>query len=647
MSAGIEIPVSQMSDEQLVLSQTERVREVAWRTINYASDHITDKSKHQQEKELLVRDCEKKFLSIIEPLRLEKENLVKKYNRISDENKDLQRRCATYEVNIRLVQERNKMIIENLRLKEKDYKKRLRHVKKLSSELSDYRSGRKNPASSIDEETVRKRIEQAKYEISSAKDQKYKELEMRFEEYKTKVELENRSRNENVVTDKNDLEGLLRERDAHTLLAESALKDKRDIELKLASMEAKYKSERKNIDAIEENCNQLRALTEEQRTIIDSLRLELSDGEIERRQLHNEVMELRGNIRVYCRLRPMLGNEVHNDSTKNKSLFESHTVGRGLHLFKPQELIKQPSEQTKHTFTFDRFFRDTESQEEVFKDVSSMVQSALDGYRVCIFAYGQTGSGKTHTMFGSVENPGIIPRSLHQVFNHSKRLEREGWKLTLKASFLEIYNDVVRDLLGTEALDNNEVKGKCVITYDKERKESSVTNLSCIDVASKEEIDRLIEKSMKNRATASTKSNDQSSRSHSVFRLKVEGYNERSEENLVGMLNLIDLAGSERLKKSGAEGARQKEAVEINKSLSSLGNVIAALRAGSSHVPYRNSQLTYFLQDSLGGDCKTLMFLNLSPARHSHGESLSSLRFAEKVNSCTTGVATRNARMSV
>ncbi|OSX72837.1 hypothetical protein BU14_0401s0008 [Porphyra umbilicalis] len=388
-----------------------------------------------------------------------------------------------------------------------------------------------------------------------------------------------------------------------------------------------------------------------------SLRRQSLDDEVERRRLHNQVQELKGNIRVYCRVRPLLlkGAGVGDaaggaGATSASGVFKYHSRGRGIDAVKPGD---GPATSAtgglppvgKWSFAFDRVFDGSASQGDVFAEVSEMVQSALDGFRVCIFAYGQSGSGKTHTMLSSANGDelGVIPRAVSQIFDHTERMAADGWKFELKASFMEVYNEQVRDLLGAADEDPNV---KYDVKFDAATKLCWVTNLTTATVNSREEVDNVIQTSLNNRSTASTRSNERSSRSHCVFRLHIAGANNHGG-NVSGLLNLIDLAGSERVKVSGAAGARMREAQAINKSLSALGDVIAALANKDKHIPFRNSKLTYFLQDSLGGDSKTLMFVNLSPSSAHFSESLCSLRFAQKVNACEIGRAGKSGRVSL
>jgi kinesin family member C1 len=284
-------------------------------------------------------------------------------------------------------------------------------------------------------------------------------------------------------------------------------------------------------------------------------------------------------------------------------------------------------------FEFDRVFDPTAKQEEIFEEVSQLVQSALDGYKVCLFSYGQTGSGKTHTMLGEGNGDarGIIPRAVAKIVQASQQNAHKGWSYTMHASYVEIYNEQVRDLLrpGSDHSDKHSIVHKNGVT--------EVSNVQREVVDSVESAAALVRRASAARAVEATQMNAVSSRSHTIFMLYITGEHASSGSSLTGCLNLVDLAGSERVGRSGAEGARLKEACAINKSLSSLGDVFAALAAKQSHVPYRNSKLTYLLQPCLGGDGKTLMFVNINPETSSTEETMCSLKFASQVNAVQLG----------
>ena len=387
----------------------------------------------------------------------------------------------------------------------------------------------------------------------------------------------------------------------------------------------------------------LKARIEERDRRIAELEALMLQGEIARRQMHNRIQELRGNIRVYVRTRPFLPG----DGNQTEPSIDACPDGESLS-------IVDHRGGGDHSFKFDKVFRPSSGQDAVFEEVSDFVQSALDGYHVCLFSYGQTGSGKTHTMQGSGNGAmrGIIPRAVEKILEQAKNLQTQKWGFNMTASFLEIYNEELKDLLGSMNADGNK-GGKLAIKRDREGK-SFVENLTevTIDTADSlsgmQQLDTLMECAARSRSVASTKMNAQSSRSHSVFMLHLRGYNEDSGAHVHGALNLCDLAGSERLDRSGAgtDAARLRETQAINKSLSCLGDVFNALATGSSHVPYRNSKLTYLLQDCLSGDGKALMFVNLSPTFESSNESLCSLRFAQRVNSVELGKATKHIQYS-
>ncbi|EYB99322.1 hypothetical protein Y032_0123g1144 [Ancylostoma ceylanicum] len=276
-------------------------------------------------------------------------------------------------------------------------------------------------------------------------------------------------------------------------------------------------------------------------------------------------------------------------------------------------------------FTFDGAYYMDATGEQIYNDiVYPLVENVIEGYNGTVFAYGQTGSGKTFSMQGVPNIPaqrGIIPRAFEHIFLATATTE--NMKFLIHCSYLEIYNEEVRDLLGADKNQKLEIK-------EHAERGVYVAGLSmhvCHDVKSCHE---LMDKGFNNRHVGATLMNKDSSRSHSIFTVYVEGMNE-SGSIRTGKLNLVDLAGSERQSKTGATGDRLKEATKINLSLSALGNVISALVDGKSkHIPYRDSKLTRLLQDSLGGNTKTIMIACISPSDNNYDETLSTLRYANR-----------------
>ncbi|KAG5514191.1 hypothetical protein RHGRI_035553 [Rhododendron griersonianum] len=296
----------------------------------------------------------------------------------------------------------------------------------------------------------------------------------------------------------------------------------------------------------------------------------------ENRKLYNQVQDLKGSIRVYCRVRPFLGGQTNYLSS----------VG---HIEEGTITITTPSKHGKgcRSFNFNKVFGPSATQAEVFLDTQPLIRSVLDGYNVCIFAYGQTGSGKTFTMTG--------PKDLTE-----------------------------------QKIHNSSQSGV------------NVPDASLVRVSSTYDVIELMNLGQRNRAVGATALNDRSSRSHSCLTVHVEGRDLTSGTILRGCMHLVDLAGSERVHKSEVTGDRLKEAQHINRSLSALGDVIYSLAQKNSHVPYRNSKLTQLLQDSLGGQAKTLMFVHISPEADAIGETISTLKFAERVATVELGASRVN-----
>uniref|UniRef100_A0AAV1V2I5 Kinesin-like protein n=1 Tax=Peronospora matthiolae TaxID=2874970 RepID=A0AAV1V2I5_9STRA len=378
------------------------------------------------------------------------------------------------------------------------------------------------------------------------------------------------------------------------------------------------------------------------------LKQRVFDAESVRRSLHNKVMELKGNIRVFCRVRPVLRHELARSKGEEIFAFPDYDTKR-----RQIELCANPKSHVgygqngsrgvvkKYSFGFDLVFGNESSQEDVFLEVSALIQSTLDGYNVCIFAYGQTGSGKTYTMQGKEEDcdsnmmesspdMGIVGRAISHIFASIDDMKLSGWNFVASLELVEIYNETLRDLLApTESTDKVELR------LDSEGK-TTVMNSCVHNVKNEQEAWSLLRETMSKRSTKFTKMNHRSSRSHCVITFRLSGVNSLTGDQRTGVINLVDLAGSERLSKSGSDCNKEllKEATSINKSLSALGNVICALAKKSTHVPFRDSKLTHFLSSSLGGDSKTLMICNLSPLGEHRDETLNSLRFAKMVNSC-------------
>ncbi|GAB2277497.1 Kinesin-like protein KIN-14S [Dionaea muscipula] len=351
----------------------------------------------------------------------------------------------------------------------------------------------------------------------------------------------------------------------------------------------------------------------------------------ERKRLYNEVIELKGNIRVFCRCRPLNQDEISSGSTSVAEFDPSQE----------NELHIVSSDSSKKQFKFDHVFGPQATQEAVFAQTSPIVTSVLDGYNVCIFAYGQTGTGKTFTMEGTPESRGVNYRTLEELFRIAN--ERSGlMRYELYVSMLEVYNEKIRDLL---VEDSYRPTKKLEIKQAAEGTQE-VPGLVEARVYDTDAVWELLKLGSRARSVGSTNANELSSRSHCLLRVNVMGENLVNGQRTKSKLWLVDLAGSERVGRIEVEGERLKESQFINKSLSALGDVISALASKTSHVPYRNSKLTHMLQSSLGGDCKTLMFVQISPSAADYGETLCSLNFASRVRGIEHGPARKHADIS-
>ncbi|XP_069101580.1 kinesin-like protein KIF25 isoform X2 [Argopecten irradians] len=411
-----------------------------------------------------------------------------------------------------------------------------------------------------------------------------------------------------------------------------------------------------------------------------------------RQELHNTLMELRGNIRVHCRLRPLMEFDtgLEDPSTLGRVGTKSEVV---VHYVDDENACVRTAKHNK-VFEFERVYDPKESQDNVFYEVQPMLTSLLDGYNICIMAYGQTGSGKTHTMLGSHKNEdynaspephpdeGVIPRAARELFRLiSEKPERHH---TIEVSVVEIYNNDIRDLLSSDANIKHDIS-------------TGVDNSINLPTITFKEVDNvydvmcLVQRGLKARRESSTLVHDHSSRSHLVVTLTVnsqapsffskpsiqdglyygdfgamqqtssrdargrsmsvpmsmisgpgpEAPSAESQAVIRTKLQLVDLAGSECVGMSGVTGAALREASHINKSLSALADVLGALSEHRGHVPYRNSRLTHLLQDSIGGDAKLLVLLCVSPSQRYITESLQCLGFGTRARQVARGPTKR------
>ncbi len=417
--------------------------------------------------------------------------------------------------------------------------------------------------------------------------------------------------------------------------------------------------------------NTVRGFTDISETLTIALQRERNKSKV----LLNKLIEEQGNIRVFARVRPLLGFEEqstcitienavqepnkpsqYNNNNNNNNI---HTTSSTNDTSEFQDLASViageegsvsviTAERNVGPFKFDKVFGPEASQNTVAREIVPFVHSCIDGYNVCILAYGQTGSGKTFTMEGTRESPGVNYRALDELFRRTNELQRLAstsnvdleYSVTLSA--IEIYNETPRDLLftGTDpSLNKLEIRGN--------EKSVIIPGLTTVTVKSVEEVRHwLVTKAYKNRAVGCTNMNATSSRSHCAIFIKTQCENKSNGQITSGKLVMVDLAGSERIDKSGATGVAKDEATNINQSLSALGNVISSLlskqKDKNRHISYRDSKLTLLLQDCIGGNSKCLMFCNLSPASSNHSESVCTLRFASRAKEVQLGKAKKN-----
>ncbi|XP_069951026.1 uncharacterized protein [Cherax quadricarinatus] len=470
----------------------------------------------------------------------------------------------------------------------------------------------------LKEEEYKKRISDLETEVKNLQNESSKQHDKAIREMENRLELTTQKLEaaERYLTNKEEEYNMLK-LDIDTLNEEN-----KRLKANLNEMILKEKS---LVQEHEERTTRQALLEERFAKLMDENRVLAEDFNRERilrKKYYNQVEEMKGKIRVFCRVRPLSESERERESSDVVATAEDEFT------------LSLNSQRGLKTFLFDRVFQPHEDQDMVFQDTNALIQSALDGFNVTIMAYGQTGSGKTYTMLGTEGNPGIAPRAFQRLFQLAEG-SRARHEVHVCTYMMELYNDKLIDLLKPVSGTENE---RLEIKRDK-KGSVHVQGATVRNVSSSSELCQAFEEGLTNRHTASTKMNVESSRSHLLIVICLTVTSKQTGNVLKGKLTLVDLAGSERVSKSGASADQLKEANSINKSLSALGDVIYALSSESTFIPYRNSKLTMMLQDSLGGNAKTLVFVNVSPAAYNADETLISLMYASRIKQITNNIS--------
>ena len=454
---------------------------------------------------------------------------------------------------------------------------------------------------------------------SSQMRKKIKEIELNIEKseeesrnYERKLEEKKRHQQNEILKLNSDLAEI-------KLKHGKADKEKNQIQLQLDEKLHISLKKQEELKKLKESNEDLRTKIKSLNEIIQYQTQLHTDIQPYKNQTNNEYQEAKGNVRVFCRIRPPLQKELAKKQINIEYRCDNSLIIKGEK--KTTYLNRDGVHQDIEQFQFNRIFKQENTQEEVFEEVSPLIQSSLDGFNINIFAYGQTGSGKTFTMEGDLSTPekyGIVPRAVDRIFKcFNDELSSIGWDMKFVLSVCEIYNKKTRDLLAEKNVEKTE-----------ELKEMQIKSLK--------EWNENFGQIGQRRKVAETKMNMESSRSHLIFKIKIHLHNSKTDEDRFGSLNLIDLAGSERVDKSTVSEERFKESIEINSSLTHLKSVFEAMKSKhEKFIPFHNTPLTDVLKDCLSGDnSKTLMFVNISPLLDSFKESTCSLKFATDVNKC-------------
>lgn len=504
-----------------------------------------------------------------------------------------------------------------------------KEMEKLKAESESQLQSARTEAKQLAEKARREALEEASVERKAIEEEVYQSVASEMDQLREQLESSEAQYKQAAMKNQMYQQSMKNAILDQSKTMMSAMKAARDeLEILKRSAQSELAETQANLN---ENLNHVRKVA---RTIAKSDIATLSmmyERELDLRvKLQDQVQSLRGNIRVFCRIRPLLGPELEEGEVEAIKADTEMTV-----------VAEDPENTGKPLhFNFDRVFGPADAQEVVFDEMRTLCLSALDGYNVCIFAYGITGSGKTFTVEGGEgarDNPkmhGLVYRTLKELFRIAKGERLGAYDTDIGVQLLELYNEDFRDLL-VDA-DSKAPRPEVRLIPNVGVQIDNVT-VHPVDKLS-EALDR-VKQGYVNRSTRSTSSNSLSSRSHSILTVHLKGTNVKTKKEYKGKLHFVDLAGSERVGKSNVTGDALKEAQAINKSLSALGDVIQALSQKEKFVPYRNSQLTKLLQESLGGNSKTVMISNISPCLHSMSETVASLRFATRAHKVEMGKA--------
>lgn len=459
-------------------------------------------------------------------------------------------------------------------------------------------------------------------ETWKSKEEKERNLAAKYAQAVKKLDSDLKKSKSDIEESELKIAQLIKQRDSSAALMTKLKSLKKSVNL-LKQMQLNIKKDSKSqiqecLNSISELGNGIKPIFK----VADSATEKYKEESKKRRILYNELQDLKGKIRICVRVRPIL----NSDKSEGPSVKCTPDIG--------EVKVSDPETKKTYKYEFDKVFNPKTSQEQVFDEVKGLATSILDGYNVCIFAYGQTGSGKTHTMDGIQSDRGLNYRTIAELFNISQE-RKDEFNYSFKISCTEIYMEQVFDLLA---------KSKTPLKLQMAGSTTKIVDLTKVDVDDVNSVFTQFDRSKQNRAQACTDMNEHSSRSHAVVSIYVKGINKITGVKYSGKLNLIDLAGSERVKLSGVTGQRMEEAKSINSSLSALGDVISALGAKKGHIPYRNSKLTSMLQDSLGGNSKVMMFVNVSPCIEHSSETVFSLKFANRVKEVELGKVKANVK---